>query len=73
MLVDFLPKVEIINTVSYVQTLQKLQHLLHDKHQMKRHIIPQHNNSCPHIALLTLEKTEEVGWEVLLYPPFLST
>jgi hypothetical protein len=36
-LVDFLPRKETVNAVCYVQTLQKLQHALHDKRPVKRH------------------------------------
>jgi hypothetical protein len=69
-LLDFLARTETINAVLYIQALLKLRHSLHEKHPMKRHISPQHNNAHPHNAHLTLDKTEKFGWELHPYPSY---
>ena len=35
-----------------------------------RKVILQHDKAQPHTALLTLEKTENMGWEVVPHPPY---
>jgi len=68
-LIEFLEPGKTINAARYVQTLLKLHRAWRDKHPGKK-VILQHNNARPHNALLTLEKIENVGWEVLSHPPY---
>jgi len=68
-LIEFLEPGKTINAACYVQTLLKLHHALRVK-RPRRKVILQHNNAQPHTALLTLEKIENMGWEVLPQPPY---
>jgi len=67
-LIEFLEPGKTINAARYVQTLLKLRRALRDKCPGRK-VILQHNNSRPHTARLTLEKIENIGWEVLPHPP----
>ena len=67
-LIEFLEHGKTISAASYVQTLIKLRCAMHDKHRGRK-VILQHNNTRPHTARLTLEKIENMGWEVLPHPP----
>jgi transposase len=66
-LIEFLEPGKTINATHYVQTLLKLRCALHNK-RPGRKVILQQNNARPHTAHLTLEKTENMGCEVLPHP-----
>jgi len=68
-LIEFLEPGKTINAAHYVQTLLKLCRALCDKHPGRK-VILQHDNARPHTARLTLEKIENMGWEVLPHPPY---
>jgi len=68
-LIEFLEPGKTINAAHYVQTLLKLYRALRDK-RPRRKVILQHSNTRPHTALLTLEKIENMRWEVLPHPPY---
>ena len=68
-LVEFLEPGKTINAARYVHTLLKLHRALRDKHPGRK-IILQHDNAQSHTAHLTLEKIENMGWEVLPRPPY---
>ena len=68
-LIEFLEPGKTINATQYVQTLLKLRCVLHNK-RPGRKVILQHNNARPHTAHLTLEKIENMRWEVLPHPPY---
>ena len=67
-LIEFLEPGKTINAAHYVQTLLKLCLALREK-RPGRKVILQHDNAQHHNAHLTLEKTENMGWEVLPHPP----
>ena len=67
-LIEFLEPGKTINAARFVQTLLKIRRALHDK-RPRRKVILQHDNARPHTACLTLEKIENMGWEVLPHPP----
>jgi hypothetical protein len=54
-LVDFLGKVETINEVRYVQTLNKLRLALREERPKQKTVVLQHDNARPHTARLTLQ------------------
>ena len=62
--IEFLEPGETINAARYVQTLFKLRRALRDK-RPGRKVILQHHKARSLTALLTLEKIENMGWEVL--------
>ena len=68
-LIEFLETGKTINAARYVQTLLKLHRAMRDK-RPGRKVILQHDNAWPHTAHLTLEKNENMGWEVLPHPPY---
>ena len=68
-LIEFLETGKTINAARYVQTLLKLRRALRDKHPGRK-INLQHDNTRPHTARLTLEKIENMGWEVLPHHPY---
>jgi len=68
-LIKFLEPGKNINAAHYVQTLLKLRCALRDKHPIIK-VILQHDNAWAHTARLTLEKIENMGWEVLSRPPY---
>jgi len=68
-LIEFLEPGQTINAACYVQTLLKLHYALRDK-RPGRKVILQHNIAWPHTAFLTLEKIENIGWEVLPHLPY---
>ncbi|XP_035725548.1 histone-lysine N-methyltransferase SETMAR-like [Vespa mandarinia] len=43
---------------------------LHPKRTLVKGVILQHDNARPHYVRRTMEKINELGWEVLLYPPY---
>jgi len=68
-LIEFLETGKTINAARYVQTLLKLRRALRDKHPGRK-VNLQHDNTRPHTARLTLEKIENMGWEVLPHHPY---
>ena len=68
-LVEFLEPGKTTNAACYVHTLLKLRCALCDKRPGRR-IMLQHDNAQSHTARLTLEKIENMGWEVLPRPPY---
>jgi hypothetical protein len=41
-----------------------------DKHPMKRHVILEHDNACPHTTHLTSGKIEKHCWKALPHSPY---
>lgn len=64
---------ETITADSYCSQLERLQSKLIEKRPAlinRRGVILQHDNARPHTARITQEKIKELGWEVLLHPPY---
>ena len=68
-LIEFLEPGKTINAARYLQTLLKLRRALRYKCPGRK-VILQHDNARPHTTLLTLEKIDSMGWEVLPHPPY---
>ncbi len=57
----------------YSQQLQRLNKVLSQKRPAlanQKAVILLHDNSRPHVAQLTQQKIEQLGWEVLPHPPW---
>ena len=64
---------ETINANVYSQQLQRLNEVLLQKRPVlanQKGVILLHDNSRPHVAQLTQQKIEQLGWEVLPHPPW---
>ena len=68
-LIEFLECGKTTNATHYVRHYSKLRRALCNEHPGRK-VILQHDNAQPHTAHLTLEKIENVGWEVLPHPPY---
>ena len=69
-MIEFLEPWKTINAARFVQTLLKLRLALRNKHPGRK-VILQPDNARPHTARLTLEKIENMEWDVLPHPPYI--
>ena len=65
------PGGEIVNTVRYCQTLDRLREAIRRKRpgRLRQGVILQHDNATPHTAKLTQDWLQRYHWEVLPHPP----
>jgi len=62
-----------INSELYCEQLQRLQQAIERKRSElinRRGAVFHHDNARPHISLMTRQKLRELGWEVLMHPPY---
>ena len=62
-----------INSTLYCQQLMRLKQAIKKKQPElinKKGVVFHHDNARPHISLLTRQKLRELGWEVLMHPPY---
>ena len=62
-----------INAITYCNRLDKLSAAIKKKHSSLakgKGIIFHHDNAKPHTALVTQQKLNELGWEVLSHPSY---
>ena len=63
-----------INSNKYCSQLDQLKAAVKKKHpelvNRKRIIFHQDNNPRPHVSLMTRQKLLQLGWEVLIHPPY---
>ena len=65
--------VQTINSELYCEQLQRLQQAIEKKRPElinRRDVVFHHDNVRPHTSLLTRQKLRELGWEVLMHPPY---
>lgn len=70
---ELLDNNQTITAEVYAQQLQRLQEALLQKRPAlvnRKGVILLHDNARPHVAKLTREKIQELGWEVLPHPPY---
>ena len=61
-----------INSELYCEQLQRLQQAIERKRPelINRRGVFHHDNARPHTSLMTRQKLREIGWEVLMHPPY---
>lgn len=61
-----------INSELYCSQLDRLQEAIKEKRPelINRKVVFHHDNTRPHTSLITRQKLRELGWEVLMHPPY---
>ena len=61
------------NSNKYCSQLDQLKAALDEKHPElvnRKHIIFRQDNAKPHVSLMTRQNLLQLGWEVLIHPPY---
>ena len=72
---ELLPEKQTINSNKYCSQLDQLKAALDEKRPElvnRKRIIFHHDNSRLHVSLMTRQKLLQLGWEVLIHPPYSS-
>ena len=70
---ELLAENQTINSNKYCSQLDQLKAALNEKHPElvnRKHIIFHQDNTRPHVSLMTRPKPLQLGWEVLIHPPY---
>lgn len=70
---ELLPPGQTINSSLYCQQLVRLQQAIEKKRPSlynRKGVVFLHDNARPHTSLMTRQKMRELGWEVLMHPPY---
>lgn len=70
---ELLPYGQTINTVLYCQQLDRLKEAIAQKRPAlanTKKIVFHHDNARPHTSISTRQKLRQLGWEVLMHPPY---
>ena len=70
---ELLPENQTINSNKYCSQLDQLEAALDKKHPelvSRKCIIFHQDNARPHVSLMTRQKLLQLGWEVLIHPPY---
>ena len=73
---ELLPENQTIHSNKYCSQLEQLKEILDEKHEKhpelvkRKHIIFHQGNTRPHVSLMTRQKLLQLGWEVLIHPPY---
>ena len=70
---ELLSSNQTINSELYCEQLQRLQQAIERKRPElinRRGVVFHHDNARPHTSLMTRQKLRELGWEVLMHPPY---
>ena len=70
---ELLPENQMIKSNKYCSQLDQLKAALEEKHLElinRKCIIFHQNNTRPHVSLMTRQKLLQLGWEVLIHPPY---
>ncbi|KAJ4428910.1 hypothetical protein ANN_25904 [Periplaneta americana] len=72
LLIDFLPRCEIVNADRYYETLRKLRCVIQNKRRgmLTAGVVLLHDNARPHTARRTAGVLTEFGWELFDHPPY---
>ena len=72
---ELLPENQTINSNKYCSQLDQLKAALDEKRPElvnTKRIIFHQDNARPHVSLMTRQKLLQLGWEVLIHPPYSS-
>lgn len=70
---ELLPRGQTIDSEYYCQQLMRLQQAIEEKRPElanRKGVVFHHDNARPHTSLVTKAKLRELGWEVLMHPPY---
>ena len=70
---ELLPRKQTINSNVYCRQLMKLDKEMKEKRPelvTRKGVIVHQDNARPHTSLVTRKKLLELGWEVMLHPPY---
>ena len=70
---ELLPSNQTINSDVYCRQLMKLAEAIKEKRPQlanRRGVVFHHDNARPHTSLMTRQKLLELGWELMLHPPY---
>jgi histone-lysine N-methyltransferase SETMAR len=70
---ELLPAGQTINTAVYSEQLERVHEKLKTKDSAlvtRKGVVLLHDNAKPHVAKVTLETTNRLGWETLVHPPY---
>ena len=68
---ELLPENQMINSNKYCSQLDQLySNRKHLELVSRKHIIFYQDNTRPHVSLMTRQKLLQLGWEVLIHPPY---
>jgi len=70
---ELLSSNQTINSEFYCEQLQRLQQVIESKRPElinRRGVVFHHDNARPHTSLMTRQKLRELGWKVLMHPPY---
>ena len=70
---EVLPHGLTINSELYCSQLDRLQEAIKEKRPElinRKGVVFHHDNARPHTSLMTRQKLRELGWEVLMHPPY---
>lgn len=70
-LYELLDRNQTVNAELYVQQMHRLNNAIQQKRPDRQNgVLLQHDNARPHIANMTKEAIQTLGWEVLPHPPY---
>ncbi|GAB1869951.1 Transposase [Camponotus japonicus] len=70
---EILPRNQTINSDVYIEQLTKLNNAIQEKRPEltnRKGVVFHHDNARPHTSLATRLKLRELGWEILIHPPY---
>lgn len=69
---ELLPPGKTVDSDLYCQQLMRLKQSIQEKWPElidRKDIVFHHDNTSPHMSLITRQKLREFNWEVLMHPP----
>ena len=68
---ELLDRNQTVDAELYVLQMQRLNNAIQQKRPDRQYgVLLQHDNARPHIAIMTKEAIQTLGWEVLPHPPY---